>query len=349
MSYFEKGNNQFNVARLLVAIFVVYGHSLSIGPGLDPFSDFMFKSVGVFSASFAVKFFFFLSGILVTKSLFESGPLHYIFARFFRIYPGLIFSLIIVYFLVVPIVDVNIFNNNFFSLKFWKFFYEQITFQTYGKNLNINAMSIGKWTNFNVPLWTLALEVMCYSLLLAIYIVVKGNKWVITFFSLICTIDCILPERYLFLFLPVRDDGISYLPFFFFLGVIFSIWGRNVVIDLKSILSLLILAFLFKSALPGHLIIYMFLIFLFLYVFTRRFMININYTQDISFGIYIYAWPIQMLALHYFSQIEGYFHFILPLFITLFIAFFSWIFIELPGIKLGRRVLNLSFKVLSLK
>lgn len=349
MSYFEKGNNQFTAARILVAIFVVYGHSLSIGPGLDPFSDFMFKSIGVFSASFAVKFFFFLSGILVTKSLYESGSLYYIFARFFRIYPGLFFALFIVYFVLVPVVDINLFTNNFFSVKFWKFFYEQITFQTYGKNLNISDLVIGKWTNFNVPLWTLSLEMMCYALLLATYTIFNGNKWVVTFVSVAYVVDCILPERYLFLFLPVRDDSISYLPFFFFLGVIFSIWGRKIVMNIEFILSFLLLTFLFKSVLPGHLMTYVFMIFLFLYIFTRKFMIEINYNHDVSYGIYIYAWPIQMLTLHYFSQINGYFHFVLPLLVTLFIAWFSWIFVELPGIKLGKKFFSLSSKVFSRK
>lgn len=345
MNYFDRNNNQFTLARVLVAIFVVYGHSLSIGPGLDPFDDFMFKSVGVFSASFAVKFFFFLSGILVAKSLYESGPLHYIFSRFFRIYPGLLFSLFIVYLVVVPIIDINAFTDNFFSFKFWRFFYDQITFQTYGKNLTINFLAIGKWTNFNVPLWTLALEVMCYSLLLTTYIVFKGNKWAMTIVSILFVIDCLLPERLLFVFLPARDDGISYLPFFFFLGVLFFIWAKNIVMDFKFILSAFILAYLFKSVLPGHLITYIFLTLLFLYVFTRRFIVKINYTSDVSYGIYIYAWPIQMLTLYYFSKIDGYLHLILPLFITFFIAWFSWVFVEMPGIKLGKKSLNVLSKV----
>lgn len=67
--------------------------------------------------------------------------------------------------------------------------------------------------------------------------------------------------------------------------------------------------------------------------------INIDRMGDLSYGIYIYAWPVQKLVWH--SGQGPYDNFIISLFFVTVIAFFSWRIIEKRALGLRR---NLVFK-----
>ena len=77
--------NNFDLFRLIAALTVIYGHSFALAPS-PGFDDSLFKLTGHHSAAMAVKFFFFLSGLLVTDSLLtRKSVLQFFVARFFRI------------------------------------------------------------------------------------------------------------------------------------------------------------------------------------------------------------------------------------------------------------------------
>lgn len=88
----QKENNNFDLLRLLAAIAVIYAHSFVLADAQGHKDIFISLSKGLSdSGSFAVKFFFFLSGMLVTNSLLSSQNIKkFIIARFFRIYPAFI-------------------------------------------------------------------------------------------------------------------------------------------------------------------------------------------------------------------------------------------------------------------
>lgn len=57
---------------------------------------------------------------------------------------------------------------------------------------------------------------------------------------------------------------------------------------------------------------------------------------DLSFGLYVYSYPIQQLLLHYFPTITPMVHFAATLLIALPIAALSWHFVEKPALSLKR-------------
>lgn len=91
---FAAGANNFNLVRLLLASFVIWSHSvwlLNGGVERDEISDLVGHTV----AYLAVDGFFFVSGMLVSQSLFrQSGVLRFAALRIGRIWPGLAVSLL---------------------------------------------------------------------------------------------------------------------------------------------------------------------------------------------------------------------------------------------------------------
>ncbi|HDT2145692.1 TPA: acyltransferase family protein, partial [Enterobacter roggenkampii] len=67
----RKENNNLNLLRVLLAIIVIYYHSFSIfDNNFD--GEFFLKYTGMGIGSLSVKVFFFLSGMLVTKSYIKN-------------------------------------------------------------------------------------------------------------------------------------------------------------------------------------------------------------------------------------------------------------------------------------
>ena len=86
-----RGNNNFDIMRLVAALMVIVGHAYPI-VGEKNLQDPLLGILHFdYSGSLAVKFFFFLSGLLVTDSLLkDSSPIKFLTRRALRVFPGLI-------------------------------------------------------------------------------------------------------------------------------------------------------------------------------------------------------------------------------------------------------------------
>ena len=88
----ERNHNNYDLLRLIFAALVIVGHAYALVSPPPIKGDFVIALVGFdYAGSVAVKFFFFLSGLMVTNSLVNQTQLtKFISARLFRIFPGLI-------------------------------------------------------------------------------------------------------------------------------------------------------------------------------------------------------------------------------------------------------------------
>ena len=58
---------------------------------------------------------------------------------------------------------------------------------------------------------------------------------------------------------------------------------------------------------------------------------------DLSYGLYLYAWPIQTLLVWYYRSINPWLMFVLALGMSAGLAWLSWRFVEEPALTLKRR------------
>ena len=97
--------NNLDVIRFLAATFVLFSHAYPITTGNNASEPFAIWSKGQMTfGELAVSIFFIISGFLITQSFDRSkDPIYYFKARVLRIFPALIFCVLLSILIVGPI------------------------------------------------------------------------------------------------------------------------------------------------------------------------------------------------------------------------------------------------------
>ena len=341
----DRQSNNFDLFRLIAALSVIYGHSFSVAPA-PGFDDILFRLTGQHSAAVAVKFFFFLSGLLVTESLLtRKSVLQFIVARFFRIWPALAFVLLASIFVIGPLATNHDLVTYFTNPQTFLYFKHQILMQTWGtQSLGYyNLPGVFAENNFkytvNASLWSLVAEVFAYIALVAVFLIGLLEKRLATIMIFLISVDSILPSRIIFTFLPTGNEDFSYLPFCFASGAFFAIHKAQIAIDASLPLGFALLSYLFKENLGGVHFFYLTIFTSALYLATRhRIVQNMRLPFDVSYGVFLWGFPIQQLLSQYLPNVTGGRHVLIAMFLAILAGTVSWLYVEEKFINMGKRV-----------
>jgi len=323
--------NAFTALRLLAAYAVIITHSyvvLGLGPdwleahGFPQFSEF------------GVNAFFAISGYLVCKSLQRNAsPLAYLRNRALRIFPGLTVLILVTIFVAGPIMTHTWFPEWFEYLTNLSLF--QMT-PTLPHFFATNPIPV-----INGSLWTLALEVTCYLLLLSVSWVGALN-WKGTLLMLVgCYValmgDLLWQGNVLF---GMSTFQLARLGLYFWGGAFiatitlprsWALWATSVVVALAPF-------YLFASDPDWKIKAYAFNLLLpFIVIFAAERLPKLAFLNrfDISYGVYIYAFLVQqMLVRHFGIGLHPTSLSLLTIAIVTPIASASWFLIEKPALNL---------------
>lgn len=170
--------NNFNLLRIIAAGAVLVSHAfpISSGPGTrEPLADVLGMSLG----TLGVITFFSISGYFISSSFHNRGSaLEFAVARALRIYPGL---------LLVLVLTVLVLGPAFTDLPFSAYLLDTHTLLYIPKNLALWPLQYdlpGVFTSnaypeaINGSLWTLVYEVACYSIVAMVGISgLSSNGW----------------------------------------------------------------------------------------------------------------------------------------------------------------------------
>lgn len=309
LSSFAQGrDNNFNLIRVLAALAVFVSHCFSLATGhkaVEPFMAELNMSIG----GAAVDVFFLTSGFLVTASLLSRGnPSAFVAARMLRIFPGLWVMLLLSVFPLGGAMSILPYRDYLGNPLVYEYLARCGTLIT-GVVQNLPGVFERNPVHgeFNGPLWTLPFEVGMYGLLLAIWLVLAPSggrrtmllKWAIVVLSSMSA--AFLVVGYFRHGLPTRFElhstyALPSLLYMFFTGAAFYVLRNCIVLSPR--LFALATAALLVSLFNKHVffVIYLFsvpyLLFYLAYVpggWLRRY----NRLGDYSYGIYIYAYPLQ--------------------------------------------------------
>ena len=348
----EHFENNFDFLRFLAATFVIISHSFALTLNqTDPLGNFTgFMTMG----SLGVAIFFTISGYLILKSWDRKRePISFFKNRILRIFPGLTCVVLITVFVIGPLVTILSWKNYFLNTETWVYFNNII--------LNIQFSLPGVFVNNPYPnsvngsLWTLPIEFCCYILvfILGLFLVYRNRYNLIIIFAI---------QSLIFLAFPLQLQKISppFFPFtnayqivlltlFFSAGMIFYAFKDLIKPDFKISVILFFIfmsTFLFaKVALANFMMIifvsYLTMVIAFLplphlHLFGKN--------GDFSYGLYIYAFPIQQTLVFCFKGLSILSLFISSFLCTLFIAILSWNFIENPCLKLKNKAFSTLLK-----
>jgi len=342
-TYTTSRDNNFNLVRFIAALLVLYSHSFALAIGSGD-AEPLRALIGMTWGSIAVDIFFITSGFLITSSyIARNNLIAFVWARILRIYPGLITAVIFCVFIV---------GLFFTTLNTWEYI---LNIQTHKFILKNTVLFFG--VEYQLPgvfqdnpykyavngsLWTLPYEVKMYAILAFIlsiimylrkhstFLTIKNILFSIVLFSFVLHIS----NHFELLSLP---DNFTKLFYMFFIGSAFYVWKNRIRLSsgLFFIALLLLLAsavnkdvfFVFYSLLLPYLIFYI------AYVpsgYVRKF----NQIGDYSYGIYIYAFPVQQSMAALIPNISVDTMIIYSLTITLILSVTSWYLIEKRFLKM---------------
>ena len=342
-SYTDSRDNNFNLIRFLAASSVLFGHCYPLsGIPQEPLSQY-----GISLGHLSVDVFFITSGFLVTRSLvIRQDLVSFVMARILRIFPALIvavlFSVFVVglYFTTLPAQEylnhpaiyTYLFNNITLILKPLAYILPNV-FETNPYKHAVNG-----------SLWTLPGEMMMYISLgvLGSLVFIKPALISLRVFkiALISIVMICLPLFVLNHLLnisnqPIFTVGTRFLTMFF-MGASFFIFKEHILLS-KRLFIIAILLILYTAnnkliffpvynLLLGYMVLYLAYI-------PNGFIRNFNKLGDYSYGVYIYAFPIQQSIAALIPNINVITLFVYSFSITLLLSIFSWHFIEKPALK----------------
>lgn len=334
-------NNNFTLMRLFAAWAVLYGHSYPLSLGLkggeDPISNVLIRLWGESLPALSVDLFFVTSGFLVGASYIQrKSLLAFIEARVLRIFPALAVAVLFCIFIVGAFATTDSLLNYFSSPSTWSFF-KHNAFLIAGVKYDLPGVFVNNPYpgSVNGSLWTLPIEVWMYFwvAILGSLSLLKDERSFNLFFIVLCLMYAQSENNSFFIGHELRH---AHLALLFALGVFFYVNRSNFPLDFIALGGLCTLAYFTREyhfSLFIKSICFAYFVLL-LALHPKLKLTSIDKWGDISYGLYIYAFPVQQTIAYLIPNVQPLVMFTLATAITVVLAILSWHLIEKPALKM---------------
>ena len=332
-------DNNLNLIRAIAASAVLVSHAYPIALGEDaiqPLKTLTGHSLG----SLSVYVFFAISGFLITMS-FErtSSPLSFMMARTLRLFPGLLVSLLLVAFVLGPLVTTLSLAGYFSALETYTFTLRNMALFPLQFTLP-GVFETQPYPTVEGSIWTLFYEVVCYMGVFVVGLMGLLSKriWMALGFAAYLGLWLWVEWMDIPMSRPGRMQELS-LPFV--IGMAFYVWRDRLPLSLIGVLVLVALTVLSHGTVLYDLMLALALSYATFWVgyvpggVIRRF----NELGDYSYGIYIYAFPLQGLAVWMIPDQSALTNMLISFPLTLICAVASWHLIEGPAMAMKPKVM----------
>ena len=339
------GANSFGVIRLAMAVAVLFSHSFWFVTGSSA-NEPLHAITGFSLGEHAVQVFFLLSGVLVAQSFDKSrSVIDFAIARTLRIFPGL-FVCVIATALALGLVVTVLTPQDFIAHPGLKtYLAKTLTLVSGSASLPGVFETLPVPGLFNGSLWTLKYEVICYAGLAALGALslfeprlrVLSIALIAVFAAGCAALIPADPAN----FSPAQN--IAYFAIYFATGVFAYLIRERLVIHWMASALLLALA-AFSIGKPWQNIataVALGYATLFFGSLTYGRLTKWTRAHDLSFGIYIYAAPIQQTLIQLHPGIDPYTVSAAALLIALPCAHVSWTWIEAPALSWRRPLVSM--------
>ncbi len=344
--------NSFDFIRFFAASLVIFGHShVLLGIKGDHFLNQ--TTIGAFPPeTTGVYIFFAISGFLVTQSALTSSSIKsFLWKRTLRIFPGLLlvvlFSIFVVGLFLTELPKIEYLTNPktytpLWVLKLYPYFSTTLpkVFETYNKTHEVNG-----------SLWTLAYEFTCYiALIIGLFLSVLRRKWVIlSIFALIYGtmpfwINIIYTTNYQIPILRLNLNDFLVFGLYFYVGSLFCLFRDKIPFKWYWAVLAVLIWFLHaifpisRDFVVANTLFWLRILCLpylfFFFAFSKTVFNQFGKIGDLSYGIYIFGFPIQQSIIFLTKSNISESHLnLLAFLIVLPLAWLSWHYVEKPALK----------------
>jgi peptidoglycan/LPS O-acetylase OafA/YrhL len=351
-NFTQDRDNNFNLIRAVAAMSVLIDHSFALSIGIKDAEPFR-NSLGMSMGEIAVDVFFITSGFLITASLLtRQSIIEFAWARILRIFPALLVMLLLtvfglgVFFTILPLQSYFTDSKTYIYLLKCATLITGVSFTlpgVFGSNLFGDSV--------NGSLWTMPYEIFMYAFLAVIWTASRVTKISrLKIFKLAIVTSYVVSGAFFFVlnFFPTIevnfawvtsiDGNFAWLFFMFFSGASFYILKEN--ITLSHWFFWLCVIALTSAAIVNieifsdlYMLTIAYILFYVAYIpsgYIRKY----NQIGDYSYGIYIYAYPVQQSVGALIPRISVLSMFLISAVVTLLLAALSWHLLERRALKL---------------
>ena len=326
----SRKSNNLNILRLLLALAVIVSHSfpVALGPGGDSREEplFTWTHQQESSGAVAVDSFFFISGLLVTASWLRSKSMQdYLLKRILRIYPGFIvamgFTAALIWAICPEFRAVVVHPVGWLLLLL-----QNLLFLSNSSVCYQGIFAGNPYPNMaNASLWTIPMEFICYLIVSAIGLFCLFKRRFLIFLAVLLGYEIYAISQF---------AGVSPFEEFlvcFLTGVTIWLWRDKIPFS-KFIACGCLMALLVTSQfrpwfsilfplMGGYCILW--------FAYGPRLMFS-SWAEktDLSYGTYLYAFPIQQMFGINAALRHPWAIFVLATPVTLLVAWLSWNLVE---------------------
>lgn len=342
----KRHSNNFDFLRVLAALLVLISHCPELFNYSVFNSDPLNQSIGMGMGRTAVLIFFIISGYLITRSWESKKSISKFFiSRFLRIYPALIVITILSVFVLGPLLT---------TLNTSEYFNHHTTYK-YLENVSAYRMTYylpGVFEDnplkgsINGSLWTIAYEFTCYLViaLVGVLSILKRKYGIVIILLGLILVDIFFKEQWNSIVIPVLGIDFKTLTpglLFFLAGAAYYKYRSEVPFNLLGVLLSFAILYLLRDTtfyFSISILVFPYLVLSIVFM-PIPFLNKVGKYGDFSYGIYLYAFPIQqILALFFYPKISGPILILLTLLCLAIFSFLSWNLVEKPAINLGKRI-----------
>lgn len=347
-------DNNFNLIRLICAWGVLVYHSIPLAERTVAVPDYIYQLLSISTGEFCVLVFFSISGFLIYRSMTRSSLKSYLVARAIRLIPALTVVLLLTVLVLGPMTTSLPLSDYFSRPDTWSYF----------SNLNL----LDRATQYSLPgvfkdnpfpgsvngsLWTLPLETRLYVATIVFFYMIYAVKMVFgkrSQYAYLAGLVAVGSYAYFasLSWMQLNDRHQLTILLFncaFFIGAVMYAYRNKIPLRINWCIALLAGISAMKSTtlypLYGTLaIVYSVLVLAYL---PKGKILAFNKLGDYSYGLYIYAFPVQQ-SLSHWTDVGFIGMVIWATIITLLLSILSWHFLESPILKRKKAIMKaLSF------
>ena len=332
--------NNFDFIRLVAAFLVLYGHSF-VFLGLPEPLFLSWVPLG----PLGVYIFFTISGYLITES-WERDPnlIRFFQRRALRIFPGLIVCVLLLIFFLGLLLTTLSWQDYFKNQYTWQYLSNIVLYITYylpgtfATNRVPNAV--------NGSLWSLPAEFFMY-ILVAVFGCIKVNRWFYPFFAFLLMLASYFWATKSKEMLVIYNTDLRQVVMcgvYFWVGSAFYKFKIKQYFSVSSIVMAFILLCCFEKSSFMFVAAWILLPIIVLgFGFSYSDLLHrLVSTGDYSYGVYIYAFPIQQSVVYLYPNMSIGLYLLVCSILTMVCAFFSWHLIEKKALLLKPRAIKSS-------
>lgn len=332
-------DNNLNLIRIVAAGSVLVSHAWVITSGHEaaqPLHNLLEFDLG----RLAVMTFFAISGFLIARS-YERQPTvrQWLAARALRLFPALTVMLLLTALVLGPVFTALPLDAYFSDPRTQSYVPNNLTLALRQADLP-GVFASNPWPyETNGSLWSLYYEVLCYGGVLMMGLAGAFRAWK----PLIASAAVFVALNAALVLAPVEAFPNGFRTFLsvampFACGVAFHVARAWLPLSIWLLAPMALAAYLVRATPlyhPALVLALSYAVFLVAYLPRGR-ILRYNAVGDYSYGVYIYAWPVQQAVVQGFGPMGPLENIAIAAPITLGLAMLSWKLIEKPALALVR-------------